>query len=74
MHWLPITYAVEMNIDVLQGGTLMYPLDLSNNYHVYVAEGFKTVAVFCGCATHLGCTISLTGGSIFELQKVHIMV
>ncbi|KAH9523854.1 hypothetical protein Btru_047241 [Bulinus truncatus] len=34
----------------------------------------KTLAVFDGCATHLGCTIVLSGGTLGELRRVkHIL-
>ncbi|KAK7498566.1 hypothetical protein BaRGS_00010226 [Batillaria attramentaria] len=34
----------------------------------------KTVVVFGGCATHLGCTINLTGASISELKRVKLIL
>ncbi|XP_070187506.1 1-phosphatidylinositol 3-phosphate 5-kinase-like isoform X2 [Littorina saxatilis] len=34
----------------------------------------KTVVVFGGCATHLGCTIRLTGGSFSELKRVKLIL
>ncbi|CAL1530359.1 unnamed protein product, partial [Lymnaea stagnalis] len=34
----------------------------------------KTLAIFDGCATHLGCTIVLSGGTLGELRRVkHIL-
>ncbi|XP_025088502.1 1-phosphatidylinositol 3-phosphate 5-kinase-like [Pomacea canaliculata] len=34
----------------------------------------KTVVKFDGCATHLGCTISLTGASFSELKRVKLIL
>ncbi|XP_076460083.1 1-phosphatidylinositol 3-phosphate 5-kinase-like isoform X2 [Babylonia areolata] len=34
----------------------------------------KTVVVFAGCATHLGCTISLVGASLTELKRVKLIL
>ncbi|KAL8580115.1 hypothetical protein ACOMHN_061229 [Nucella lapillus] len=34
----------------------------------------KTVVVFAGCATHLGCTINLFGGSLSELKRVKLIL
>ena len=31
----------------------------------------KTMLCFDGCATHLGCSITLRGGSLSELKKVY---
>ena len=31
----------------------------------------KTMLCFDGCATHLGCSITLRGGSMAELKKVY---
>ncbi|XP_048238602.1 1-phosphatidylinositol 3-phosphate 5-kinase-like isoform X1 [Haliotis rufescens] len=36
--------------------------------------GLKTVVVMDGCATHLGCTICLRGGTPYELRKVKEVV
>lgn len=34
------------------------------------SEETKTLAIFDGCATHLGCTIVLRGGTLSELDRV----
>lgn len=39
------------------------------NYTLPAGET-KTMLCFDGCATHLGCSITLRGGSLAELKKV----
>ena len=43
-----------------------------NKFILYSAGETKTMLCFDGCATHLGCTVTLRGGTQSELKRVRI--